>query len=60
LGIRTAIVGVCSNESGIENSRIFISTPRAFVRPGRDGLGRIATLCLRAALNRWKAPVSQI
>jgi hypothetical protein len=28
---------------------MFISTLRAFVRPGRDGLGRIATLCLRAA-----------
>jgi hypothetical protein len=27
LGIRTAMVGMCSNESGIENSRMFIGAP---------------------------------
>jgi hypothetical protein len=34
-GIRTAIGGMCSNESGIEKSRMFIGAP-AFVRPDRD------------------------
>ena len=42
--------GMCSNESGIENSRMFIGVPPALVRQGRDSLGRIATLgktCIR-------------
>jgi hypothetical protein len=33
---------MCSNESGIENSSMFIGAPPGFVRPGRDGPGRIA------------------
>jgi len=37
-----AIGGMCSNESGIENSRMFIGAPPAFVRPGRESPGRIA------------------
>jgi hypothetical protein len=37
--MRMAIVGMCSNESGIENSRMFIGAPPALVRPGRDRPG---------------------
>jgi hypothetical protein len=59
-GIRTAIVGMYSNESGIENSRMFIGAPPTFVRQGRDGLDALQPLCLCTALDRRKAPVSQV
>ena len=43
-----------SNESGIENSRMFITAPPAFVGPGRNGPGRIATPSRSRRLDRRK------
>jgi len=37
-----AIGGMCSKESGIENSRMFIGVPPVFVRPRGDGFGYMA------------------